>query len=126
MDGMKRYSQKIAGMIRAMAAAYLVSAALLLFLSLLLLKFSLTEGQVMAGIIVTYLLSCFLGGRMIGKAVRMRKFLWGLAAGICYFLLLMGISALFLPGDFKSAAAILTTFAICAGSGMAGGMFSGA
>ncbi|MCI5648269.1 MAG: TIGR04086 family membrane protein [Fusicatenibacter sp.] len=124
MDGMKKHSQKITGMVRALSGAYIVSAFLLLLLSLLLWKLHLKEGQVTVGIIVTYLLSCFLGGRIIGKAVPVRKFLWGLLMGSCYFLLLMCISAIFLPGIHKGAAAILTTFAICAGSGMAGGMFS--
>ena len=53
-----------------------------------------------------------------------KKFLWGLLAGILYFVLLLLISL----GVYHSVQGelmnLLTTFLLCAGGGMLGGMVS--
>ena len=89
-----------------------------------LYKFNIDEGKVAAGIIMIYVISTFLGGFIIGKLSGNRKFLWGLTCGILYFALLLLVSL----GVYRSlqgnGANVVTTFLLCAGGGMLGGMVS--
>ena len=77
-----------------------------------------------AGIIMIYVVSTFVGGFIIGKLSGTRKFLWGLTCGILYFALLLLVSL----GVYRSlqgdGANVVTTFLLCAGGGMLGGMIS--
>ena len=102
----------------------MVTGILLLVLTLLLYKAGLSEENVNAGIILVYVISTFSGGFVIGKLTGMRKFLWGLLLGVIYFVLLLLISL----GIYHSLQAdvmnLVTTFLLCAGGGMLGGMIS--
>ena len=55
---------------------------------------------------------------------KFRKFAWGLTIGILYFGLLLLISLGVYRSMQGSGANILTTFLLCAGGGMLGGMVS--
>ena len=68
MEQFKLSRRKILSVAKALLAAYGVTAVLLLILALLLLKLNLSEGIVAVGIMATYLISCFLGGFLLGKA----------------------------------------------------------
>lgn len=103
---------------------FVVSGLLLLLLALLLYKFELTEAVVKIGIVVVYVVSGLLGGVMIGKIMQEQKYLWGLAAGVIYFLILLVVSVLIKGGFDMNMAKTGTTFILCAASGMAGGMIS--
>lgn len=100
------------------------SAILIFLLSLIFYKFKLQESQISIGIIAIYVLSCLLGGILIGKKIRQRKFLWGMLFGILYFLILLCISLCVNRGLLHSISNLLTTLAICTCSGMCGGMCS--
>ena len=97
---------------------------LLVILALLLYKAGLSEEMVNAGILLIYVISTFSGGFVIGKLAGVRKFLWGLLLGVVYFVLLLLISL----GIYHSLQSDLmnlgTTFLLCAGGGMLGGMIS--
>lgn len=116
--------QKILRVVKALLVSYILTAVCLLILSFLLLKMNLTEANVNIGIIVTYLLSCFLGGFVLGKAMGKRKFLWGIALGASYFLIAFLISAFVYQGNPSAVSHVLTTLLLCLGGGMAGGMIS--
>ena len=111
-------AQKVWRMIRTLIFTYLVSGVLLTALAFALYKFRLPESQITLGISGVYILSCFMGGFMAGKAMRSRKFLWGLLTGI----LIMS----FLQDRTITADAVRlgTVFAMCSLSAMAGGMIS--
>ena len=98
--------------IRDRLAAYGVTAVLLLILALLLLKLNLSEGIVAIGIMATYLISCFLGGFLLGKGVRKNKFLWGLILGVVYFVLLIILSGIASPGNFGGFGRMISTFPV--------------
>ena len=87
-------AQKAWRMIRTLIFTYLVSGVLLTALAFALYKFRLPESQITLGISGVYILSCFMGGFMAGKAMRSRKFLWGLLTGILYFAFLLIMSFL--------------------------------
>ena len=103
---------------------YIVTGALLLLLTLLLSKLQLSESAVSIGIVVIYVMSGFLGGLLAGKKMRNRKFLWGMAMGACYFLVLAVGSIVFHRGLDMEAARFATTLILCIASGMVGGMVS--
>lgn len=109
---------------KGLLAAYGITAVLLMLLALLLLKFQLPWGAVTAGVMVTYLLSCFLGGFLLGKGIGKNKFLWGLALGAAYFILLMILSGIAVPGSFGGVGRLFATLLLCCAGGMAGGMLA--
>lgn len=124
LTGGKGIEQAAVRMLKSLLCAYVVTGIMLLILTLLLYKAGLSEENVNAGIILTYVISTFAGGFVIGKLTGVKKFLWGLLAGVLYFVLLLLISL----GVYHSVQGelmnLLTTFLLCAGGGMLGGMVS--
>lgn len=108
----------------AVLVMFAVSSLLLLLLALLLYKMELSESAVKIGIVVIYVISGLIGGFLMGKMMKEQKFLWGLAAGIIYFCVLMLVSALVTGGIDLELTKLLTTLILCSASGMAGGMIS--
>lgn len=107
---------------------YVVSGLMLLLLAALLYNFELSEATVKIGVIVIYIVSGFTGGFLIGKQMQDKKYLWGLFAGGIYYVLLFVLSMVVkqVMGEALAfdAVRMLTTFILCAVSGMAGGMIS--
>ena len=134
MDGRKNMEKKTTGrpgieqtavrILKALLCAYIVTGIMLLILTILLYKAGLSEENVNAGIILTYVISTFAGGFVMGKLTGTKKFLWGLLLGVLYFVLLLLISL----GVYHTLQAeitnLLTTFLLCAGGGVLGGMVS--
>ena len=58
------------------------------------------------------------------KLKKNRKFIWGLGMGFLYFLLLFGISFGVYRSFDGNAVSVLSTFLLCAGGGMLGGMLA--
>lgn len=118
----KKDLRSLWGFLRALLAAYLVSTLVLLILAFILYKWGLSENIMMAGTIITYVLSGFVGGVLLGKSGRNRAFLWGLLLGTIYYMLLL-LAALILP--VKESNLGLTTMinlGICMLAGMTGAM----
>ena len=103
---------------------YLVTGVLLLALATMLYKMQLSESAVSIGIVVIYVASGFLGGFLSGKVMKNRKFLWGMAMGCAYFLILVAGSVIFQKGFQMEVSRFVTTLVLCTGSGMIGGMAS--
>ena len=134
MDGRKNMEKKTTGrpgieqtavrILKALLCAYIVTGIMLLILTILLYKAGLSEENVNAGIILTYVISTFAGGFVMGKLTGTKKFLWVPLLGVLYFVLLLLISL----GVYHTLQAeitnLLTTFLLCAGGGMLGGMVS--
>lgn len=110
--------------IKALLASYIVTGILLLILTLLVYKFDWDEQMVTGGIIAIYVLSTFVGGFILGKLKRVRKFLWGLIIGVLYFALLFLISFGVYRSFDGNGTSIITTLLLCAGGGMLGGMLA--
>ena len=109
-------------LLKGLFFAYALTGVLLALLSFLLYKFGLGEKTVAIAIIVIYVAATFFAGFLAGKKMKSRKFLWGLAEGAAYFIVLALIS--FLAG-YRTAVfgnTFFTTLALCAGGGMLGGM----
>ena len=108
----------------ALFCMFVVSLFLLMLLAFLLYKFDLGAGAVRGGMIAVYVISGMTGGLVIGKRMKKQKFVWGLAGGLLYFVILLLFSLLMkrqLDFDFTN---VVTTLILCGASGMAGGMIS--
>ena len=110
--------------LKSLIIAYVITGVLLLILALLLYKLELNESKVTIGIIAIYLLSSFIGGLIAGKSSENRKFIWGALVGVAYFLILTLISLATKHTFQAPPAQIATTFVLCVGGGMLGGMLS--
>ena len=108
--------------LKCLLAAYILTGALLILLSLLVYKLRLSEQIVSAAVIGIYIAVNLAAGWLTGKKMQSRKFLWGLLMGSAYFLILTVVSLAVdhdlgkLPGEF------LTVLVLCGGSGTLGGM----
>ena len=87
--GKKALERRAVWLLKSLLCAYIVTGILLVILALLLYKAGLSEEMVNAGILLIYVISTFSGGFIMGKLTGNRKFLWGLAAGTLYFVLLL-------------------------------------
>ena len=85
---------------------------------------SLLCSYVVTGILIIYVLSAFAGGFVIGKITGTKKFFWGLLVGIFYAVLLVLVSFGLYRSIQGSVSELVTTFLVCAGGGMVGGMIS--
>lgn len=124
MKNMMEKGTQAIQILKALLASYLVTGILLFVLTLFLYKFEWDEQMVTAGIIVIYVLSTFVGGFILGKLKRVRKFLWGLIIGVLYFVLLFLISFGVYRSFDGNGTNMITALLLCAGGGMLGGMLA--
>lgn len=117
-------NQKIIWLLKALLFSYVVTGISLLLLSVLLYKFEWNEHLVSAAIVAVYVLSTVVGGIVIGKLVRTRRFFWGLLLGNLYFILLLVITIILYRSLSGNGLNMLTAWILCTGGGMAGGMIS--
>ncbi len=116
--------EKVMWVLKSLLASYIVTGLLLLGLTFLVYKFKLDEQSVVAGIVGIYVASTFVGGLILGKLTKTRRFLWGIAIGTIYVALLFLISyGVYREIDTNGLHA-LTTILLCVGGGMLGGMVS--
>ena len=110
--------------LRNLLVTYILTGVLLVILALALYRFRLKEGQIRLGVNAVYVITCLFGGILMGQSIKQRRFFWGLLLGLLYFLVLLAVSFMLNRGINGSMNQILTTMAICAASGTAGGMLS--
>lgn len=121
---MNAYSGSAVRVMKALLASYVVTGLLLLLIAGLLYKFQLDEGKIQIGIILTYILSCFVGGFLAGKMMKSRQFLWGVLLGLLYFLIMTLVSIAVNRELQDTSSSFITSFLLCMGGGMLGGMLS--
>ena len=117
-------NQKIIWLLKALLFSYVVTGISLLLLSVLLYKFEWNAHLVSAAIVAVYVLSTVVGGIVIGKLVRTRRFFWGLLLGNLYFILLLVITIILYRSLSGNGLNMLTAWILCTGGGMTGGMIS--
>ena len=118
------YTNSAVRILKALLVSYVVTGLLLLLIAGLLYRFQLEEGKVQIVIILTYILSCFAGGFLAGKMMKSRQFLWGVLLGLLYFLIMLLVSLAVNRELQSNTAGFLTSFLLCMGGGMLGGMLS--
>lgn len=115
---------KLLRVLKALLAAFVTSSLMLLLLTFLLYRFDLSEQIIVAGVVFIYLVSTFVGGLALGKMEKVRRVFWGLLLGVLYFVLLLAITLVMYRGLDNNGANLFTTFLLCVGGGMFGGMIS--
>ena len=118
------YTEKVIFITKCMLAAYILTAGLLLLLAFMLYRFGLSEKVVAICIIGIYIVVTFAVGLIAGKREGKKKYLWGLAMGCAYYVILVIVSLIVNRGPQDIAGNMVTVFFLCAGSGMLGGMIS--
>lgn len=111
-------------LVKASLVSFILSAILLLITSSLMLNALLSASAVSIMVIVTYILSNFIGGFLMGRGMGHRKFVWGLAAGGVYFIIVFLLSLVVVGTKDFSLATTIRTLGVCGLSGMIGGMIS--
>ena len=124
MERRVQKDSKVMWILKSLLAAYIITGILLIVLAMLLYKFELNEQIVSGAILGVYVVSTFVGGIIIGKLKKAMRVLWGMGIGVLYFALLLVITLGIYRGLNGDSANLLTTFILCAGGGMAGGMVS--
>ncbi len=124
MDKTIHHNSKVIIILRDLLISYIITGLLLLLLSFFMLKLDLSNKVLSGGIIVTYILSNFIGGFLLGKSAEQKRFLWGLGMGALYFVTLILISILTSPIAALEGGRITSVMLICIFSGMLGGMVS--
>lgn len=124
MEKRSKNDTRLIMMLKALLASFVVTGALLLILAALLYKMGLDEQKVSFGILAIYVISTFIGGVIAGKIAGQKRFFWGMLTGVFYFLLLLLISFGVYRTFQGNATGVITTFLLCAGGGMMGGMVS--
>ena len=108
----------------SLVVSYLLSALLLFFLAFVMYRLKLKESQITPAVYFLYILSCFTGGLLCGKALRTRRFFWGFLTGVLYFAALFAASILLRHGRVPDFSQVAPVLACCAAGGMAGGIVS--
>ena len=110
--------------LKTLLASYIVTGLLLLALSFLTYKFDWDEQMVIAGIVIIYIASTFVGGFIMGKLTKIKKFAWGFLIGAVYCALLFLISYGVYRDFNTNGLNALTTVLLCIGGGTLGGMLA--
>lgn len=115
--------ERVVALLKCLMASYLITGILLVMIAFFLYHMQLGEQVVDIAIIVVYVLSSLVSGFLYAKGAKSKRFIWGTLAGLVYFLIICLISMVMEPQQFDvMSTSCLTTFFICAGSGMLGGM----
>ncbi len=115
---------RITSVLRALIIAYLVTGILLLGIAFLMYKLGLNEGKVNFAITLTYILASAVGGIVIGKSMKEKKYIWGLLLGALYVGIILIASLLISHGENVIAAKGVSTIILCLCGGTLGGMIS--
>lgn len=107
---------------KGIVLAYLISGICLLFLAFLMFQWDVSEGVVRGGIIFAYVFSCFLSGMVVSAHHEGRKYLWGLAMGLLYYVILFAVSMIVNRAVFTQIPGVFPALFLCGFGGMLGGM----
>ncbi len=124
MDKVLHRNSKVVVILRDLLVSYIITGLLLMLLAFLMLKADVSGMILNGGILLTYILSSFTGGFLLGKSAEQKRFLWGLGMGALYFVILVLISILTNSVMGMEAGRVVTVMAVCLFSGMLGGMIS--
>jgi len=124
MDKVIHRNSKVIVILRTLLISYIVTGILLLLLAFLMLKLDVSNAVLSGGIILTYILSNFIGGFLLGKSEEQKRFLWGFGMGAIYFVVLVLISILTSSIVDMEGSRLISVMIICLFSGMLGGMVS--
>lgn len=110
--------------LKSLSMAYIISIIMIFILSLMLFFVGVSEGFISGGIIFTYIMACFVAGRIIGKRMENRRFIWGIIVGVVYALAIAIVSTAGGSSGDSNISELVLLFGTSVIGGMLGGMFS--
>jgi putative membrane protein (TIGR04086 family) len=108
----------------ALAFMVVVTGVLLLVAAAVVYRMDLSSATARILITAIYAVVGLAGGFFMGKMMKVRKFLWGIVAGLLYFCCLMLVSLMVNGGTVEDVVQMLITFVLIEASAMIGGMVS--
>jgi putative membrane protein (TIGR04086 family) len=109
---------------RSLIVSYILTGILLLGLAFLMYKCTLNDKQVTLGVNAIYMVACLLGGLLCAKACGSRRLMWGVIAGLLYFIILFGLSLLFHQQVQQGMSHFFLVLTLCVLGGALGGVVS--
>lgn len=116
--------KNIITMVKTLLFMSVTTGLLILLMSFLFYKTHISDSGINVGVIVTYLLSTFIGGFIYGKIKDRRKFLYGMMIGAIYFCVLAVCSYIISGSIGVVTKDGIMALLCCVGGGMIGGMVS--
>ncbi len=116
--------REILQVVKATVAVAVMTVILLLILAFMLFKFNLSDGFIMAGVYITYVVACFVGGLIIGKVRGEKKYIWGMVVGLVFFVTLTIISLIVTGELYGSGMKAIGALVACVLGGAVGGMLA--
>ena len=116
--------KKAVEVMKALISSYLLTGIMLAIVAVAVLKFDMGESMVNISIIFTYIFSTVLGGLIVGKRVKEKKFFWGATLGISYVVVIVIASLLVNKSVDLASVNSATLCFMCLGGGMRGGMIA--
>ena len=110
--------------VKTLLITYIITALLLLLLALIMYKLDPPGAVISIGLVLIYIISSFVGGYIMGNAKKEKRFLWGIAMGLVYFMIIFIVSIIFSKDVFGSMGSIVSVLCMCGLGGMLGGMVS--
>lgn len=125
MEGKKYFiKEKILPVVKTVVAAAIVTVLLLMILALLLLKAGFLDKTVLIGIGIIYFIANVAGGFILGRVKEKKRYIWGIAEGFTYFLVLSLVSFLVTGQVYQGEMPVLAGLLCCIGGGFVGGIIS--
>lgn len=109
---------------KALTVSFIISVACLVIISTLLSVVGMPLNYLAVTVVLTYILSNFVGGFRMGRGMGQKKYLWGLLLGLIYFIIIAIISMCVHSKEGIDMVSAGRTLMICMLSGMVGGMLS--
>lgn len=116
--------ENVKGLGKILLVMYGVTAVLLFLLALLVQKLELGEGAISVGICAVYVISTFLGGFLVGKVQKTKKFVWGILMGLLYVIVMLVATLIAKKGFHAQMSDFVTNLVLSVAGGMIGGMVS--
>ena len=114
---------KVAGEVAVtLLVSFMITFLGVLGLAFALLLFPISEEMVEVGILILYILSCFVAGKMVGKQLVKKSFLWGAFLGCVYYFILVNMSILCNSTTVISIKDVGTSVLLCSSSGALGSL----
>ncbi len=110
--------------IKALIVSYVITGVLLFVLAFMMYKLGLEEKTVNFGITFIYIFATAVGGLIMGKNMKQKKFLWGCMIGGIYALIIFTASVMMTKNLDAISGDGISTMLLCLGGGMLGGMIS--
>lgn len=113
---------KAAKMLKSVVVAYVLTAIALFILSFIMYKCKISMTGANSGILITYVVSCLVGGFIFSGCLSQKRYLGGGLMGAVYFLTAYVVSAVWNQSLAAQMPGMLTACLICVFSGILGGM----